>query len=358
MLAKNILARLSVEETTLEDDVTLDAQTESFEDLIEGLLPIEEMANPIMVSDTEVKDLDNMIRKGADKSEIISELVRLYKKYEPTFMKTHKVLDKTIPTKLRKRNDVKILTGLKPIDSIIDKALERGKGLMQLNDLVRGAILFDTSEDADKFAKDFIRKNKSIIVGYEAKEKGGDTKLGYYGSHHLDLNLDGLIVELQVMSRKLWSWKDAAHQIYNKYRSSGQDVSAFDRHMSNMMFSRGNQPKADKKNRKREAFEEGVNLFTGYELSDEASYVATNLSKLIKPFGGNTRNYNRDLANHMAAIVDMLDKGQLGIGDVFNAFKSLNGKFKREAFDGVVNQQDESVAEFDGVDDAAKKAGL
>jgi hypothetical protein len=113
-----------------------------------------------------------------------------------------------------------VLSQIKSLKSIKSKAVDRGKSLTSIGDIVRGAILFDTSEQAQKFVDEFRRKNSSQIADYEFKAKGQDKEFGYYGSHHMDLMIDGLVVELQVTTKKLWTYKAAAHDIYNNLRDT------------------------------------------------------------------------------------------------------------------------------------------
>lgn len=208
--------------------------------LVENAL--QEMANPLMVPDKELAKLDNMLKTSKkDKQELVADLLQIYGKYKP---KLEQVLSKfkgaINSAGIRKYNNVKFLAGLKPEDSIIDKAIDRKKGLTNLNDLVRGAVLFDTKADADDFVKRFMRNHKSIVSGYEEKAKGLDKTYGYFGSHHIDLNIDGIIVELQIMTKKMWNYKSAAHDIYTKNRSSGNAPSAFDQHNSKSIFALAN----------------------------------------------------------------------------------------------------------------------
>lgn len=105
---------------------------------------------------------------------------------------------------------------------------------------MRGAVLFDTKEQADEFVKKFIRQNKDKVIGYEEKLKGQDTIYGYYGSHHIDLNIDGLVVELQIMTRKLWNYKKEAHLIYTKTRS-GDGPTEKDKKESKKIFALANE---------------------------------------------------------------------------------------------------------------------
>lgn len=139
------------------------------------------------------------------------------------------------------RDETEFFSGMKPVKSIISKVIDRGKSFKDLGDLIRGAILFDTQDELNQFVKDFSRKESSIIVKYEMKQKGSDPTYGYYGSHHFDLNIDGFVIELQAMTKRLWKFKEPAHDIYNMTRDNGGLTKA-DQMLSKRLFTMGNSP--------------------------------------------------------------------------------------------------------------------
>lgn len=196
------------------------------------------LAESVLEGDTEAVTIDKLIK--ANKIEK-SQVEEFYKKLVPFLNKVKDKFDRQIKTAIRKQPNAKFLSGIKPISSVVDKTVNRKKSMSRMGDLVRGAVLFSTKEEADEFAHNFVRKNKSNIVEFETKERGGDKVYGYYGSHHLTLLVDGLPVEIQVMSKKLWSYKSSAHDIYTQNRSKGGELSKADRHLSNQIFSMGNQ---------------------------------------------------------------------------------------------------------------------
>jgi hypothetical protein len=201
--------------------------------------------NPAFKNDKEIAEFERNLR--TDKlplAQLSTELREIIKNKKELFKKTLDDLATFVKKDLRKYNKTKFMYQIKSIESIIDKAVVRKKGLLALNDLVRGAVLLETKEDADDYVKTFIRKNKSSVIWYEEKQRGQDKEYGYYGSHHIDLIINGLVVELQVMTKKLWSYKEAAHQIYNANRSK-QDgsVSKEDQYDSKKIFSLGNKKK-------------------------------------------------------------------------------------------------------------------
>jgi len=148
-----------------------------------------------------------------------SEIVPIAKERLGKFQKTVKKFLNS--SKFRKMpGKPTVLSQIKSLKSIQSKAVDRGKSLTSIGDIVRGAILFDTSDQAQMFVDEFRRKNSSQIAEYEFKAKGKDKEFGYYGSHHMDLMIDNLVIELQVTTKKLWAYKGAAHDIYNNLRDT------------------------------------------------------------------------------------------------------------------------------------------
>jgi hypothetical protein len=149
------------------------------------------------------------------------------------------IVNSAIPKK-GSSGGISFIHQLKSVGSIIDKVLNRNKAIDKITDLIRGVVLFKDKDEMADFIKDFKRKYASYITDYEFKEKGSDTTYGYYGSHHFDLAINGFDVELQVMPNKLWSYKEVAHGIYNKWRSSPTPVEKFDQSLSKRLFVKGN----------------------------------------------------------------------------------------------------------------------
>jgi len=135
-----------------------------------------------------------------------------------------------------------ILTGIKPEASIISKVVKRGKDIAKVADLVRGAVLFLNAEEVMAFIRTLMKKAANFVVKHEEKKRGGDKTYGYYGSHHIDLFIDGITVELQVMTKKLWAMKSNAHDIYNNTRENPFGPSSGDKHLSKKIFDMGNKP--------------------------------------------------------------------------------------------------------------------
>jgi hypothetical protein len=180
-----------------------------------------------------------------DKKQNVDMLTKILKKFVKSFSDVEQTFSNLIKNALPKKGtsnrDFTFVHQIKSINSIIDKTLVRGKDIMRLGDLVRGAILFKNKGDMDVWNKDFQRKYSRFITDYEFKSKGSDKTYGYYGSHHYDLKIDGLTVELQVMPVKLWKYKEAAHGIYDKWRSSPTPVPEIEKALSRHLFRKGNE---------------------------------------------------------------------------------------------------------------------
>lgn len=179
--------------------------------------------------------------KGAD------AIAELYHALMPTFIrvkaKFEKLVSASIPKKGIDHNDVKFVAQIKTLESLTDKILNRHKKLEEIGDIVRGALLFKDREAVDEFVKDFRRKNASMVVKYEEKDRGSDTALGYYGSHHLDLLVDDLVVELQVTTKKLWNFKKQAHKLYLANRvdiANHKPIPARDSYASKKIYALAN----------------------------------------------------------------------------------------------------------------------
>ena len=179
-----------------------------------------------------------------------ARLQSIYNQHMPMFLKIksqyERIVKKSIPSKLASnKKEVKFVSQIKPLTSFIDKVKDRGNKIPSVGDIVRGAVVFKDVNDVHEFVEAFKRRNSSIIFRYDFKEQGSDQQFGYYGSHHFGIMIDGLITELQVMTRKLWSYKKIAHNIYTKLRtnlSQGKPVSPKDQELSKQIFRLGNRP--------------------------------------------------------------------------------------------------------------------
>jgi hypothetical protein len=146
------------------------------------------------------------------------EFHKYYKKHvEPHINKAEKPFHRTLH--LAKSHNAKVLSARKPLDSFYNKVVERGKDSTDIDDVLRGAILTRDKRDTDKVVDNL--KKKGEVVKHEYKEFG-DKKSdgGYYGVHHITLKVNGVHTEVQVMPKKVWTYKKAAHKLYKKHRTN------------------------------------------------------------------------------------------------------------------------------------------
>jgi hypothetical protein len=150
-------------------------------------------------------------------------------------------------------SSAKIMIGVKKKEAFIDKVLNRDKNIREVHDILRAAILCNTDEEVDDVVKKLKRNVKIHEYEFKRFELGSD--FGYYGSHHFDIVINDFIIEIQVMTKKLWKFKEFAHQIYKKYRSMGdlqKDINQElqkDKNRSKLMFAFGNAPEQKKSKR-------------------------------------------------------------------------------------------------------------
>jgi hypothetical protein len=148
---------------------------------------------------------------------------------------------KILKTATRKIHDAKILVQVKKLEAFVTKVTTRGKVASKITDLLRGAVLVTQPEEVMPVVKAI--KKEFRVVEYEIKSKGEDKKYGYHGAHHFLVLVDGVVTEIQVMTRKLWNYKTAAHQVYDKYRKGGdvdKKLKQLDINMSKNLFGKGN----------------------------------------------------------------------------------------------------------------------
>ena len=111
--------------------------------------------------------------------------------------------------------DCKVLVSVKSLKSFISK-LKRGKKPEGITDVIRGAILCPNDELVQKVLRNL--QKKTAVAEFETKVRG-ENDWGYWGANHLLIELsNGVLAEIQVMTKTAWTYKDAAHQIYDKYR--------------------------------------------------------------------------------------------------------------------------------------------
>lgn len=137
---------------------------------------------------------------------------------------------------------VKVLVDVKSHDSWVDKIYLRKKNASTADDVLRGAILAKTAEQVDTIV--MLLNKKFKVVDHDYKKEGGDKEFGYFGSHHMSVVMsNGVAVELQIMTKRLWTAKAPAHDVYNAYRSAtGVDPKQKERDLqySKALFKWGN----------------------------------------------------------------------------------------------------------------------
>ena len=190
------------------------------------------------------------------------------KKVEAVYQKARTLVDgiykkferglKRIASKFR---NAKVLVNIKQMDAFVEKVVMRGKSAANINDVLRAAVLATSDEDVQQIVKgvrkdftvvedEFKGKKEVVTKTYDKKgraqtsKSGGDDQYGYHGSYHFLLKIDGINVELQVMTTKLWSYKEAAHKIYADLRAGGMNVDealvAAKKKLSKQIFNWGN----------------------------------------------------------------------------------------------------------------------
>ena len=139
----------------------------------------------------------------------------------------------------------KVLVDIKPLESFVDKAINRypkkGKGASNITDVLRSAVLVNTKEEVEKTVQNI--KKRFQVARHKEKTAESDPKYGYFGSHHFYVKVGKILAEIQVMTKKLWAYKDQAHKIYNKYRSvdvADKNVEKMDTNLSKQLFKLAN----------------------------------------------------------------------------------------------------------------------
>lgn len=133
----------------------------------------------------------------------------------------------------------KVLTDIKSKKSFMDK-ITRGKNPCAIHDLLRGAVLCKD----DAAVEDAVKQIRKTQQWHEIEGKSkGDNAFGYYGSYHLKIVIDGIICEVQVMTQRLWTYKEWGHEIYNQTRQDFAKTGHLDPALvshSKRIFDRGN----------------------------------------------------------------------------------------------------------------------
>jgi ppGpp synthetase/RelA/SpoT-type nucleotidyltranferase len=176
--------------------------------------------------------------KGKEKSpeEVARETYRnAYQIVFETEKKLSRLLKRVAP------KDSKILIDIKKEDAFVDKVVNRGKSPEKITDVIRSAILVETQDDLQKLISNL--KKYADIYEYEEKIEKEDPEYGYHGSYHFLISIDNVLIEVQAMTKRLWAFKEPAHQIYSKWRSVKEfdnRIAKKDKQQSKILFKKGN----------------------------------------------------------------------------------------------------------------------
>lgn len=188
-----------------------------------------------------VQPWDEILKQVAAKEKTPEEQTReVYAKAFEIVQEVEKKLSRTLKRAAPK--DSKILIDIKKEDAFVDKVINRGKNASKITDVLRSAVLVETEDDLDKFIENL--EKYADIYEHEYKAKGEDTGYGYHGSHHFLISIDNVLIEIQAMTKRLWTFKEPAHQIYAKWRSVKEfddRIAKKDKEISKDLFKRGNQ---------------------------------------------------------------------------------------------------------------------
>lgn len=119
-------------------------------------------------------------------------------------------------TRLLNITGQKVLVDIKTPESIARKCAQKGIQPEQLSDVLRAAVLVHRKHSVDKVVGRLIKHARKHVMKVDYKERTSNNP--YHGAVHLDLNLDGMSVEVQVMPQFLWAYKEEAHKEYEKLR--------------------------------------------------------------------------------------------------------------------------------------------
>lgn len=188
------------------------------------------------------KELKTLMKQG-DKTKASASIDAGYASLQVDLAAADAELYKFLRTVAREAgaSGSKIKTRIKPVTSVKNKVIDRNKSFGDMADLVAGSIYLPNDADPGAVLNLIQRKYGANVLKSEAKTGGGD-KFGYHGTYHVDFRLpvSGITAEVQIMTKKLRAYKDAAHEIYSKYRAATEiPKSELDR--SRKLFKIGNQ---------------------------------------------------------------------------------------------------------------------
>ena len=183
------------------------------------------------------------------------QAMEIYKKAKDLAMTVKKKFVNKLKVSAQFPN-AKVLVDIKELESFVDKALNRypkqGKGAADITDVLRSAILVNTQEEVEKTVEKI--KKLFAVAKHKVKTPEQDPKYGYFGSHHFYVKIENMLAEIQIMTKKLWSYKKVAHNIYNKYRGIkdvDKSMEKMDIALSKSIFREANLEKKGKRKKGR-----------------------------------------------------------------------------------------------------------
>ena len=132
------------------------------------------------------------------------------------------------------------------------KMMSKGYEASQIHDVLAGIFKCRNKNFANEVAKYLFNVYRDQIINFERKMEGmgkGNDRTGYQDyseAFHINLNLNGLGVEIQVMTKKAAQLKDIAHDQYKRVRVGGE----LDPEMARLTALGFRQPESQKTGRK------------------------------------------------------------------------------------------------------------
>lgn len=177
----------------------------------------------------------------------ISDAVEKAKMEERNFEE----IGRTIISKFGSRN-VEFQYRHKRPERIHAKMMSKGYEASQIHDVLAGIFKCRNKNFANEVAKYLFNVYRDQIINFERKMEGmgkGNDRTGYQDyseAFHINLNLNGLGVEIQVMTKKAAQLKDIAHDQYKRVRVGGE----LDPEMARLTALGFRQPEPQKTGRK------------------------------------------------------------------------------------------------------------
>lgn len=133
---------------------------------------------------------------------------------------------------------------IKSEKSFVNKTQERGKPMQGITDVLRGTIIVDGNAKAVRSVARALfgfPENPVAKFDYKDSPRPGDST-GFFGSYNIDITVDGLVCEIQVMTRKLYNIKNTAHGVYDRYRTRPEEMPGDQGVVSRVAYNRANRP--------------------------------------------------------------------------------------------------------------------